>query len=236
MTPAPAGSWRYRTERRPRFALAFAAVLALGLHAAVFYGTEQKSARPRAIAAPVEQIVQIEMPTLPPEEPEQKVEELAEEQVASVAVPQLAEVPSAVVLSDFTQLVELRPKVDFDPNAMRAVTIPVNHGRGGSGLGGGQLFKLSDLDRVPQVVSQPAPNVPSHLSARSDGGVVVVQFIVDAEGQVREPRVVNSTDHDYEHPALEGVKRWKFQPGVKSGRKVATLMEVPVRFEFTNAT
>lgn len=237
MTPAPAGSWRYRTEPKPRYAIAFAVALALGLHTALFYGTDAKPARPHAKAAAAEQIVQIEMPTIPPEEQEQKVEELVDQQVATVAVPQLADVPSAVALTDFTQLVDLRPKVDLDPNALRSVAIPVNHGNGGNGLGaGGNLFKLSDLDRVPQVVSQPAPNFPPNLRDGLDEGVVVVNFIVDAEGRVREPRVVSSTAQEFERTAVEGVQRWKFNPGMKGGRKVATMMEVPLRFELTNAT
>lgn len=236
-TSAPLGSWRYQTERKPRYALAFGAALALSLHAAVFYGTDTKSARPRVAAAAQEQVVQIEMPALPPEEQEEKVQELAEEQVATVAVPQLAEVPSNVALSDFSQLVELRPQISVDSSALRTAMIPVNHGRGGGGLGnGGHLFKLSDLDRVPQAIAQPDPNFPQYLRDQSEGGVVVVQFIVDADGDVRDARVVSSTERQLDRSALEGVRRWKFNPGMKNGRRVATLMEVPLRFRLTDAT
>lgn len=235
MTPAPAGSWRYHTERKSRLTLAIAAVLGLGLHSAIFFSSDAKPARTPVAAAPVEQIVQIEMPALPPEEQEQKVEELSEPQPATVAVPQLADVPSTVALTDFTQLVELRPKVDLDPNALRSVAIPVNHGRGGGGLGAvGNLFKLSDLDRIPQAIAQPVPNVPQGLRQGLDRAVVVVNFIVDAEGRVINPRIVSSTASEFDRAALDGVMRWKFHAGVKGGRKVATQMEVPLRFELTD--
>ncbi|WP_415909680.1 energy transducer TonB [Oleiharenicola sp. Vm1] len=232
MTPPPAGSWRYPAAPKTHWTFALAIVAAVSLHAAMFYGFEAKPARKvAAVAKPTESVIQMEMPPLPPEETEDKPTELVEEQTTTVAVPQLADVPSAVSLTEFSQLVDLRPKAEIDANALRSMTIPVNHGRGGNGLGnGGSIFKLSDLDRIPQAVAQPSPHVPQ--TPGLENGVVRVSFIVDAEGNVREPKVVDSTNYEFEKPALEGVKRWKFRPGIKGGRKVATLMEVPIRFQF----
>lgn len=233
MTPAPAGSWRYPSAPKTHWSFALAIVAALSLHAAMFYGFNSKPVRPRA-AAPqaIEQVIQLEMPPVVPEESDDKPTELAEESSPTVAVPQLAEVPTSVALTDFTQQIDLRPKTEVDANALRSMTIPVNHGRGGSGLaGGGNIFKLSDLDRIPQVVAQPAPQFPQNPGL--DNGVVRLTFIVDADGNVRDPKIVSATDQAFETPAINGVKKWKFRPGMKGGRKVATLMEVPIRFELT---
>lgn len=234
MTPAPAGSWRYPSAPKTHWTFAVAVIGALSLHAAMFYGFETKPTR-KAIVAPkaTEQVIQMEMPTLPPEETEDKLTELVEEQAPSIAVPQLADVPSSVALTEFSQPVDLRPKAEVDANAFRSMTIPVNHGRGGNGLGnGGALFKLADLDRIPQAVAQPAPQFPQTPGLES--GVVKVSFIVDADGNVRDPKIVDSTDYQFDSAALRGVQRWKFRPGMKGGRKVATLMEVPIRFELTD--
>lgn len=233
MTPAPAGSWRYPSAPKTHWTFAVAIVGAVSLHAAMFYGFESKPVRPRAVAKVTEQVIQMEMPPLAPEEVEEKPTELVEEQTPTVAVPQLADVPSAVALTDFVQLVDLRPKTEVDANAFRSMTIPVNHGRGGNGLGNhGAIFKLSDLDRVPQPVAQPAPRFPQ--TPGLENGVVVVSFVVDADGNVREPKVVDSSSYEFEAPAIQGVQRWKFRPGMKGGRRVATLMEVPIRFEFAD--
>lgn len=234
MTPAPAGSWRYPSAPKTHWSFAVAIVAALSLHAAMFYGFNSKPAR-RGAAAPqaTGQVVQFEMPPVVPEETEDKPTELAEESSPTVAVPQLAEVPTSVSLTDFTQTIDLRPKTEVDANALRSMTIPVNHGRGGSGLGtGGDIFKLADLDRIPQAVAQPAPQFPQNQGL--EGGVVRLSFIVDADGNVRDPKIVDATDHAFETPAINGVKKWKFRPGMKGGRKVATLMEVPIRFELTD--
>lgn len=236
MTPPPPGSWRYTTVPKTRWSYVVALTLGLGLHAAMLYGFNSKPVRAQAAAAPkAEQVIQMEMPPIEPEQNEEKPQELAEEPAPTVAVPQLAEVPTMVAISDFSQQVDLRPKAEVDTNAFKSMTIPVNHGRGGSGLGGnGTLFKLSDLDRVPQAIAQPAPNYPPNLREGLDEGTVVVSFIVDADGRVRDPRVLSSTAAEFEQAALKGVMRWKFNPGMKGGRKVATLMEVPLKFELTD--
>ncbi|MBI2512302.1 MAG: TonB family protein [Opitutae bacterium] len=234
MTPPPAGSWRYPAAPKTRWTFAVAVLGAMSLHAAMFYSFESKPARKAAVATKAtEQVIQMEMPPLPPEEIEDKPTELVEQQTPTIAVPQLADVPSAVALTDFSQPIDLRPKAEVDANALRSMTIPVNHGRGGNGFGNaGNLFKLSDLDRIPQAVAQPAPSFPQTPGLES--GVVRVSFIVDAEGNVREPKVVDSSDYAFEAAAVRGVQRWKFRPGMKGGRKVATLMEVPIRFESTD--
>lgn len=230
MTPPPAGSWRYPSTPKTRWPFAVAIIGAVSLHAAMFYSFETPVVRKPVAPKFTEQVIQMEMPALPPEETDEKPTELVEEQATTIAVPQLADVPSAVALTEFSQPIDLRPKAEIDGAALRSMTIPVNYGRGGNGLANsGTLFNLADLDRVPQVVAQPAPRFPSNPAL--DEGVVRVSFIVDSEGNVREPRVVNSTDYQFEAPALEGVKRWKFRPGMKGGRKVATLMEVPIRFQ-----
>ncbi|MBA3848388.1 MAG: hypothetical protein C0502_00135 [Opitutus sp.] len=233
--PAPVGAWRYSARPRRRWSYAAGLLLSVGIHTAIFFGFSRDTAPASVAAKAPEQVVQIEMPPLPQEEPGQQPEELVEAPpVESVAVPQLMDVPRMVALSDFTQQVDLRPQV-VDANALRQMAIPVNHGRGGSGSGSfGNVFRLSDLDRIPQAINQPAPNFPQNLPGDITGGRVVVTFIVDADGFVREPRVLDSSRSEFERSALNGVMRWKFRPGVKGGRKVATRMEVPIQFFLGN--
>lgn len=235
--PAPTGSWRYSAMPRRRWSYTAGLVLSVGLHTAIFFGINPEKAPTRAAAKVEETVIAMEMPPLPQEEPEQQVTELSDTPPAeSVAVPQLMEVPSMVALNDFQQLVDLRPQTDIDPNALRQLAIPVNHGRGGAGGPGlGNVFSLSDLDRIPQAVAQPAPQFPPNLRDDITEGQVVVGFIVDADGIVRDPRVISSTANEFERPAINGVLRWKFRPGMKGGKKVATRMEVPLKFMTTDS-
>lgn len=233
MTPPSAGSWRYTSVPKTPGVSALAFVAAAGLHAAMFYGFSTPPAPVRTAVAPKpESVIRMEMPPLPPEEAEDQPRELAEESASAVAVPQLAELPSSVALSDFTQAVDLRPRVDIDVSALRSMTIPMVRGRGGSGFGGqGTIFNLSQLDRVPQPIAQPPPNFPMNVRPDLTAVVVVVEFVVDAEGRVVDPRVTSTNAPEFNSAAINGIARWKFRPGMLAGRKVATRMEVPMKFE-----
>jgi len=208
-------------------------VLSVGLHCALFFGLSDETAPVAATAArPVETVLQLQMPPLPPEEPEQTLQELTESApTATVAVPQLMEVPSTIALTEFTQQVDLRPQTELDVAALKQMAIPTNHGRGGTGAAAlGNIFNLSDLDRIPEAISQPSPRAPMEAHYASNPERVTIGFIVDAEGKVRSVQVVSSTNRDFEAAAISGVQRWKFRPGVKAGRKVATQMEVTLKF------
>jgi periplasmic protein TonB len=228
--------WHYTSGPKNRGALIVGVLAAAGLHAAMFYSVPSQPSPARAIAAPrPDAVIQIAMPPLPPEENEDQPRELVEAPSAALAVPQLADVPTSVVLSDFTQAVDLRPRADVDFGALKSMTIPVARGRGGAGLAGmGTIFNLSQLDRVPQPIAQPMPNFPKDARALGiDEVVVVVEFVVDAEGRVVEPRVTSSNAPEFNSAAQLGVSRWKFRPGMLAGRKVPTRMEVPLKFDLT---
>lgn len=225
--------WRYPARPTPRWGFVFAILCSVCLHGMMVLGVNPRPPRAVVAAAPQAELVQMEMPPIPPEEPEEVVQELTEEQAApAIAVPQLADVPSLVELSDFQQTIDLRPATGIDLAALKQMTIPVNIARGGAGgAGAGSIFNLADLDRRPEPIAQPAPVFP--YEPKRDGVTdarVVVQFVVDADGRVLSPTVTESSDDRFNQAALIGVSRWKFRAGMKGGRRVATRMEVPLLF------
>ncbi len=96
------------------------------------------------------------------------------------------------------------------------------------------VFSLADLDESPRPLSQAAPAYPIGLQQRKVEGVVTVVFIVDAQGRVIEPVVERSTDPGFEPPALEAVRRWKFEPATRNGKKVPTRLRIPIRFSLNS--
>ncbi|MET0263321.1 MAG: energy transducer TonB, partial [Rariglobus sp.] len=66
------------------------------------------------------------------------------------------------------------------------------------------------------------PIYPSEMSRAGINGEVVVGFIVDSEGNVRNAYIVSSTHREFEAEALRAVARWKFKPGRKNGAYVNT--------------
>jgi TonB family protein len=96
-------------------------------------------------------------------------------------------------------------------------------------------FILTDLliaadTTPPKVKRQTEPVYP--LSMRKSGlrGAVVIDFVVDLEGSVREPFVVRSLNPAFDSAAIEAVSRWKFEPGKRDGVPVFVHMQVPIIF------
>lgn len=228
------GDWHYYgLPRLPRISWV-AIVLSAGLHAWFLLGFNAPAPVKKHR---VEEEPLVELMAMPPLEPDvdDMPKELSDEseEAPSVEVPMLADVPSAVDINvAFVQPLDVRPTVPSNLGAARLASIPVNiaHGpRTSSGLK--DIFNLSQLDRVPEPISQAAPRVPFELKKEVGRSEVVIEFIVDVEGRVRDPVVVRSTHPGFHNAALDGVSRWRFRPGIKTGRKVNTRMRVPILFE-----
>lgn len=93
-----------------------------------------------------------------------------------------------------------------------------------------QVFQLHELDERPVARFQARPHYPSALSAAGIEGHVIVEFVVDVAGDVRQARAIRSTRSELEEPAAEAVAKWKFKAGRKEGREVNTRMQIPIAF------
>ncbi len=158
--------------------------------------------------------------------PPTKEEEPPEEPPEEEKPPELADQPQRIELSQ--------------------LEMELNKGLGGSGVnigssvklmlktiasddGSGNPFSISDLDQKPRIISQPSPRVNSSVRRKAPGRVNII-FIVNKNGRVENAKVQNSSDPVFERPALAAVKKWKFEPGKRSGKPVRFRMRVPVIF------
>jgi TonB family protein len=89
---------------------------------------------------------------------------------------------------------------------------------------------LSSLDQVPRAIFQKRPQYPFELRRRGVGGEVVVDFLVDAQGQVQNAFAVRSTEKGFELAAVEALNAWRFEAGRKNGVPVIAHMQVPIIF------
>ena len=91
------------------------------------------------------------------------------------------------------------------------------------------------LDEVPVPVLQPKPALPAGVPAEPPPAAVEVTLIVDAQGVVKEPRVVKDGVAELDHAAVAILSKWRFRPGRKNGRPVASRLVVPVMFSLPDA-
>jgi len=120
----------------------------------------------------------------------------------------------------------------------QSLDLGVSGGRiGGRGLAGvaeekiEEAFSMADIDQKPRVVYQAAPVYPADMRGKKIEGIVSVIFVVSSEGRVINQRAEKSTHVAFERPALEAVRQWKFEAGLRGGQRVATKMRVSIRFQ-----
>jgi TonB family protein len=61
-------------------------------------------------------------------------------------------------------------------------------------------------------------------------GRVVVQFLVDKEGNVVDPFILRGIGGGTDEAAIEAIRGVKFNPGVQRGRPVSVVMQMPIVF------
>jgi protein TonB len=94
----------------------------------------------------------------------------------------------------------------------------------GSGMGNrGVLTPPVLLWKVDPDYSDPA-------RAAKVQGIVVLRIEIDQAGQIREMRVDQSLGLGLDEKAMEAVRRWRFRPGMRDGKAVATSGLVEVHF------
>jgi protein TonB len=62
-------------------------------------------------------------------------------------------------------------------------------------------------------------------------GRVIVQFVVDENGDVQDPRVIRGVHKLLNEEAIRAVKQQKFKPGKQRGQPVKVQMSLPVTFQ-----
>ena len=77
----------------------------------------------------------------------------------------------------------------------------------------GPVYELRDLDVPPKPTRQPRPLYPKALREAGKTGRAVVEFTVDRDGTVRDPKSLDATHPDFATAAVTAVGQWEFTPG-----------------------
>lgn len=102
------------------------------------------------------------------------------------------------------------------------IRVPVILTRGGEPTG--------KMTQPARVTFQAPPVYPFGMRASGMRGEVVVDFFVDIEGRVRNAHVARSLNPAFDDPAIEAVRKWRFEPARAGDRPVASHMQVPIVF------
>ncbi|MCU1291349.1 MAG: TonB family protein, partial [Bryobacterales bacterium] len=99
----------------------------------------------------------------------------------------------------------------------------------GGGTGGG-AYRIGGDVSAPQLVSKMEPEYSEEARKAKYSGTVLLSIIVDEHGMPRDIKVVRPLGLGLDEKAIEAVSHWRFRPGMKGGRAVATQAQVEVNF------
>jgi periplasmic protein TonB len=83
---------------------------------------------------------------------------------------------------------------------------------------------------APRAVFAPDPEYSDEARRAKYQGSVLLWLVVGADGLPSDIRVVRSVGLGLDEKALEAVRTWRFQPGLKDGKPVPTQINVEVSF------
>lgn len=105
---------------------------------------------------------------------------------------------------------------------------------GGPGAGqspaAGVVYSMSDVSQAPVLLYKVDPDYSEQAKKSRYEGIVLLRLIIDEDGIPRDIRVVQSLGLGLDEKAIEAVRHWRFQPGVKDGRAVSVDANVEVSF------
>ena len=81
--------------------------------------------------------------------------------------------------------------------------------------------------RAPVVIHRVEPLYTAEARAARVSGIVIVEALIDVQGNVASARVLKPLPFGLDQAALEAIGHWKFQPATKNG------VTVPVAFNLT---
>lgn len=169
----------------------------------------------------------MKMPDIEPEEIQKSDEQNEPQTPVEFAPPMQTDVPQVVQLDSFVQQVQPPPPEGMKPN-VGIISIPTgNRNQLGKGI---EIFDPSKLDQQPQIRVQSKPAYPFEMQRAGISGEVLLEYIIDANGDVRNPFVVRSSQREFEASALQAILKCKFRPGKKGGRAVNTRVQQVMSF------
>lgn len=198
-------------------------VFTITLEAVIAWGGDLTHFKAKPKVKEVDTVIQIAMPKIEPDEPDPVEDQPQTPQ--DIAPPMQNDIPQVATPDSFVQPIE-PPPPDLSAISKNIVKIPETR----SGLGGVEVFDISKLDQQPVAKFQARPQFPFEMRRAGISGEVLVDFIVDTDGAVRNAFAAHSSQREFEAAAVQAVSKWKFRPGRKNGHAVFTHMQVPIVF------
>jgi TonB family protein len=98
-----------------------------------------------------------------------------------------------------------------------------------------QPFRLITPDIPPKVIHREHPDYPLAMGESGLRGEVLMEFIVDKDGSVKNPIVKQTNNPGFNEAAIEALMKWRFEPGFKRGKAVCARMQQLFMFDLNGS-
>lgn len=97
----------------------------------------------------------------------------------------------------------------------------------------GQEVELTPDVVKPEIMSRVQPTYPPIAQQKKIEGTVILSVLVSERGEAVDARVLRGAggQSGLNEAAIESIKKWKFRPAVKSGKRVRVWMTYPIVFK-----
>jgi TonB family protein len=97
----------------------------------------------------------------------------------------------------------------------------------------GQVVDLTPDVVKPELVNRVNPSYPRLAQQKKVEGTVIISILVSENGDVADARVLREAggSSGLNEAAMSAVRKWKFRPGVKEGKRVKVWMTYPIVFK-----
>lgn len=85
--------------------------------------------------------------------------------------------------------------------------------------------------KAPVIVNRADPEYTEPARKARIAGVVIVEAIIDKQGNVDQVKVIKGLPMGLADEAVKAVRKWKFKPGTHNGQAVATIFNLTVNFK-----
>ncbi|MFT3783403.1 MAG: TonB family protein [Nibricoccus sp.] len=80
------------------------------------------------------------------------------------------------------------------------------------------------------VVSRVTPHFPANLKGKVAEGSAKIEILINSEGKVCLPRIVEASDPAFGYAAVQAVVSWRFEPPKAGGKTVVARVQLPFHF------
>ncbi len=91
-------------------------------------------------------------------------------------------------------------------------------------------YEVDELDVVPGIVRQVVPKIPFSMYSSGIKGEVLLEWIVDPQGNSKEIQILETSHPAFAYPAFIAIQKSRFSPGEKDGKKVPARVTQKILF------